>query len=152
MVNKIKTMKPIIFTLILFALVSCKESKKQENIDTENLYANTWVKEIKLDTDAKWQANSETNEGVQKMKNSIKEQKTNTLSEYHQLAQKLNNDKNYVIKNCTMKGDSHDNLHIWLLPLLAKINILSEVKTIKEALKIKESIKDHINKYEDYFE
>ncbi|WP_299054304.1 hypothetical protein [uncultured Polaribacter sp.] len=145
-------MKPIIFTLILFALVSCKESKKQENIDTENLYANTWVKEIKLDTDAKWQANSETNEGVQKMKNSIKEQKTNTLSEYHQLAQKLNNDKNYVIKNCTMKGDSHDNLHIWLLPLLAKINILSEVKTIKEALKIKESIKDHINKYEDYFE
>ena len=51
-----------------------------------------------------------------------------------------------------MKGDSHDNLHVWLLPLIAKIDALSEAKTIEDAAKLKQSIKENMNAYFDYFE
>ena len=145
-------MKPIILTIILLALVSCKENKKKEVLETNNVYSNSWVKEIELNNGDKWLANIETNEAVLKMQNSLKTLSTNTLTEYYELAEILNIDKNYVIKKCTMKGDSHDNLHIWLLPLIAKIDALSKVKTIDEAAKIKLSIEENINAYNTYFQ
>tara|TARA_R110002096_G_scaffold280740_2_gene474852 strand:+ start:2924 stop:3397 length:474 start_codon:yes stop_codon:yes gene_type:complete len=155
----------------LLALVSCKDNKNQEsktkmdtveesadvkeehhNDEASNVYENAWIKEIVMNNGAKWEANAETNEGVQKMQNSIKTQTTSTLYEYHKLAEQLNEDKNYVIKNCTMKGASHDNLHIWLLPLMAKIEALSESKTIEDAVKIKHSINENISAYKNYFQ
>ena len=66
-------MKPIFYVLMLFALVSCKQNKKQEAAEVNDLYSNSWTQEIKLDNGKKWQANSETNEGVLKMQNSIKD-------------------------------------------------------------------------------
>jgi hypothetical protein len=164
-------MKYLIFAMSLLALVSCKDNKKQESnteMDTVekpaevkeehhndeglNVYENAWTKEIVMNNGAKWEANAETNEGVQKMQNSIKTQTTSTLDEYHKLAEQLNEDKNYVVKNCTMKGASHDNLHIWLLPLMAKIEALSESKTVDDASKIKHNIEENINAYSGYFE
>lgn len=147
-------MKKTVFIILLIATVvtSCKNTEKEEVIDVNSLYSNAWVKEIELNDGNKWQANSETNEGILKMKNSIKTQSTNTLVEYFALVEQLNVDKNYVIKNCTMKGDSHDNLHVWLLPLIAKIDALSEAKTIEDAAKLKQSIKENMNAYFDYFE
>jgi hypothetical protein len=140
-------MKHAIFAISLLALVSCKDNKNQEKVintdaveathennneKASNLYANSWIKEIETNEDGKWEANAETNEVVQKMKNNIKTQITNTLDSYHKLAEQLNDDKNYVIKNCTMKGAPHDNLHVWLLPLIEKIEALSESKTVED--------------------
>jgi len=143
--------KIILLVSVITLFVSCKNTEKEEVVDVSGLYSNTWVKEIELNDGNKWQANSETNEGILKMQNSIKTQPTNTLVEYFALVEQLNVDKNYVIKNCTMKGDSHDNLHVWLLPLIAKIDALSEAKTIEDAAKLKQSIEENINGYADYF-
>lgn len=164
-------MKHLIITMSLLALVSCKDSKNQETItksdtveqpvevtneqhndEASNVYENTWKEEIIMNNDVKWQANAKTNVGVEKMQNSLKTQNTSTLEDYHKLAEQLNNDKNYVVKNCTMQGASHDNLHVWLLPLMAKIEALSETKTVEDAAKIKYSIEENINGYSDYFE
>ncbi len=162
-------MKQVIFAISLLALVGCKDTKQQEtktetieqpielineghNEDTSNVYANVWTNNIELDNGSKWPANPETKEGVQNMQNMIKAQTTKTLDDYYKLAEQLNNDKNYVIKNCTMKGASHDNLHIWLLPLIDKIETLSQAKTLEEASKLKYSIEGNLNAYNDYFE
>lgn len=160
-------MKHVIFSFALLALVSCKDTKKQEPVptteavetahehaheDVSTVYDNSWTQSIELDNGTKWQANAETNEGVQKMQNSITSQKINTLQEYHELANQLNEDKNYVVKNCTMEGPSHDNLHIWLLPLMEKIKALSEAETVEDASKLKHSIEENITKYNTYFQ
>ena len=163
-------MKHLIFTVLLL-LISCKDSKTKENntkIDSfeesveathedhddesSSVYANAWTNKIELNNGSKWQANAETNEGIQKMQNSIKTQTTSTLDAYYKLAEQLNDDKNYVIKNCTMKGASHDNLHVWLLPLIDKIEALSKAKTLGEASKLKQSIEENVTAYSNYFE
>ncbi|QHI36933.1 hypothetical protein IMCC3317_23030 [Kordia antarctica] len=161
-------MKYLIFTLSLLALIGCKDNTQQENkttaieesvnaateqnINEVSVYSNTWTEEIKMNNGAKWQANAETNEGVKNMQNSIKIQKTSTLKEYQKLAEQLNKDISYVIKKCSMKGDSHNNLHVWLLPLMEKIEALSEAKTVEEASKLKHSIEENINGYNTYFQ
>lgn len=160
-------MKYIIFTISLLVFVGCKDNENQKtktvkqaekpqkegiNQDTAKVYLNTWINEITLNDGNKWQANAATNEGVLKMKNSIKIHETNSLQEYYQLAKQLDSDKNFVIKNCTMKGASHENLHVWLLPLMAKIEALSKTKSIEVASKLKQSIAENINEYANYFE
>lgn len=151
----------IIILLVATAFASCKntENKKEKSITKEEVYDakndgldTSWMKEMQLNNDSKWEANIETTEGVKKMQEVLKVHPTNALEEYHDLVAKLNVHKNYIIKECTMEGDSHDYLHVWLLPLLAKLDALSEAKTIKEASKIKQSIEENINAYYTYFE
>ena len=158
--------------IIAFILSSCNNSKKvdqateqntqketeivsHENHEAnqeENVLNNNWMNEIQLNNDSQWTANIETNEGVQKMKDILKTQTTSTIADYHKLASELTVAKNYVIKECTMKGPSHDNLHVWLLPLMEKIDALEESNTIEDASKIKQSIIENVNAYDNYFE
>ena len=160
--------------MMAFIFTGCNNNKKAENtIDpssdqevkavsqddhdddhhlSDDGLSNNWTTEIEMNNGAKWEANPETNEGVQKMQNILKTQPTNTLEDYYKLAAQLNSDKNYLVQNCTMKGESHDNLHVWLLPLMAKIDALSETKSLEDASKIKHSIEENINEYTTYFQ
>ncbi len=113
--------KTILITGIIAAfLISCNEGKKEqkftETTDSSSLSTdekitaeipainNAWVTDIKLDDGKKWQANIETTEGVDNMLNSVKTSNLKTVEDYHNLASKLNKDKNFVVKKCTMKS------------------------------------------------
>jgi hypothetical protein len=166
-------MKKTILSLAILSalLVSCNETKhKHESTDTvettegvhehemEEMAAethsmnNAWVNEIKLDNGSKWEANLETTEGVDKMLNLVKTSDPKTVEDYHTLASKLNEDKNYVVKKCTMEGPSHDNLHVFLHPLIEKIEALGEVSTTDEGAKITASIEENLEGYYNYFQ
>lgn len=148
----------IILTSALF--ISCKNSEKQEDIipskevlqEQTDLLSTQWMNEIQLNNGSKWEANIETTEGVEKMQELLKTQSTTSIDDYHQLANQLNEVKNKVVKECTMKGASHDNLHIWLYPLIEKVSALSKTNEIDEASKIKESIIDNVSAYKTYFQ
>lgn len=154
-------MKKSIFIILLIVTVSCKNSDKQEEVKnpsgTVNEKAETGLStqlmdEIQLNNGSKWEANIETTEGVEKMQELLKTQTTSSIIEYHLLASKLNDVKNELVKECTMKGASHDNLHLWLYPLIEKINTLSNVDKLNEAAKIKQSVEDNLNNYSTYFQ
>ncbi|WP_417620121.1 hypothetical protein [Oceanihabitans sediminis] len=162
-------MKHLILTFSLLAIVSCKDNKQQDTktetvehaTETHNehheheassVYANAWTNDILLNNGSKWQADKTTNEGVQKIQNTINTHTASTLEEFHKLAQQLNDKKNYVVKNCSMEGPSHDNLHVWLHPLIEKINALLKVETVEDASRLEKSIKENVNAYSTYFQ
>lgn len=163
-------MKHLIFTIGLLALVSCKDHNTQEAATPSeavehqdeavhehhqqgdpNVYTNAWKDDMDMDNGDKWQSDLTTNEGVKKLQLSYNAQTTTTLEEYHKLAAQLNEDKNYLVKNCTMQGPAHDNLHTWLHPLIEKIAALADAETVEDASKIKSTIDENINAYYDYF-
>ncbi len=164
--------KPILITALISALlISCNETKhKEESTDTvettEGIHEhqmekiatenhamnNAWTDEIKLDNGYKWQANPETTEGVDKMLSLVKSSDPKTVEDYHSLASKLNEDKNFVVKKCTMEGPSHDNLHIFLHPLIEKIEALNKVSTKDEGAQVTKSIKENLDGYYNYFQ
>lgn len=166
-------MKKIILTTAIISalLIGCNETKpKSENTDivetTEGTHEhemeeiaaethtmnNAWVNEIKLDNGSKWEANVETTEGVDKMLKIVKTNETKTVEDYHNLASKLNEVKNFVVKECTMKGPSHDNLHVFLHPLIEKIEALGKTSTTREGAEITASIKENLDGYYTYFQ
>ena len=157
-------MKNSVMILLLLAttvMSSCRNSVKQEKHETPeeavqteetDILSTAWMDDMQLDEGAKWKANIETTEGVVKMQRLINTHSTVAIEDYHELAGKLNEVKNKLVKECTMKGPSHDNLHIWLYPLVEKIGALSEVNTLAEAAEIKQSIADNLNSYTNYFQ
>ncbi len=165
-------MKRIILTTAIISalLISCNETNhKHENSDivetTEGVHEhemeempaethslnNAWVNDIKLDNGSKWEANLETTEGVDKMLGLLKSTNTKTVEDYHSLASKLNDNKNVVVKKCTMEGPSHDNLHVFLHPLIEKIEALGKVATVEEGSQVTASIKENLDGYYTYF-
>lgn len=163
-------MKHLIFTIGLLALVSCKDNKNPETIthtdeienrdahlnehhveSAANVYDNSWTKEIEMDNGEKWQSDLPTNEGVKKLQHTINAQTTSTLADYHKLAKSLGDDITFVIKNCTMQGPAHDNLHVWLHPLIEKNAALTQAETVEDASRLKSAIDENINAYYDYF-
>ncbi|MFD2552237.1 hypothetical protein ACFSQP_10455 [Bizionia sediminis] len=159
-------MNKIIIVLIAVSLLftGCKDLPKESTTVKNNkvehtehqrendLVGNHWMQEIKLNNGVKWTANPETNEGVVRMQSVLTTSNLKDLNDYHTIAGALNKEKNYVIKECTMKGPSHDNLHVWLLPLIEKIDALKEANTLAEAQHIYKSIEQNVNAYDDYFE
>ncbi len=166
-------MKKTILTVAILSalLIGCNENKNKENSEaietTEAVHEhgtstplsnqegialnNSWVDEIQLDNGNKWEANLETTEGVDKMENLIKSSEKETVEDYHHLASELNDVKNFVVKECTMKGPSHDNLHVFLHPLIEKIDALGKVSTVEEGHLLTESITENLKGYYDYF-
>ncbi len=165
-------MKKIILTsLILSALmIGCKDNKTKSNNTSEStklpnhteettkesekqatIYDNAWINEIKLNSGNKWEANLETSQGVENMLKLVASSNPNSIEDYHNLAAELNEQKNYIVKKCTMKGPSHDNLHVFLHPLIEKIAALGKISSIEEGAKITAGIKENLQGYYDYF-
>ncbi|MBD0850134.1 hypothetical protein [Maribacter arenosus] len=157
----------VIMAAILSLVISCKETNKEnpaeektkvETIDYESHSTmfhepnETWVNEIMLNNGLKWSANTETTDGVREMLILIEDNKTTTTVDYKNLGVALNNVKNMVVKECTMKGASHDNLHVWLHPLIDKIALLQKVENPEEGSQLTSSIQEHLEAYYDYFE
>lgn len=166
-------MKKTILTAAILSvfLIGCKDNKStnsETSVETEMVHEheaeaghdghhdgmalnNDWINEIQLDNGSKWDANLETTQGVETMLKELESSNPETVADYHQLASKLNDEKNTVIKECTMVGPSHDNLHVFLHPLIDKIAALDKVTSVEEGSEITESIKENLDAYYDYF-
>ncbi|HLW32050.1 MAG TPA: hypothetical protein VKX40_07295 [Aequorivita sp.] len=166
-------MKKTILTAAILSvfLIGCKDNKStnsETSVETEMVHEheaeadhdgdhdgmalnNAWVNEIQLDNGSKWDANLETTQGVETMLQELETSNPETVADYHQLASKLNDEKNTVVKKCTMVGPSHDNLHVFLHPLIDKIAALGKVTSVDEGSEITVSIKENLDAYYDYF-
>ena len=154
--------KAAILGLVLsISLMGCKETQKEEKTITEQTAVEhkedsheeqtNWMSQIQLDNGSKWKANTETTTGIQAMASRIDEDESNSIKHYKKLASDLNDLKNTIIKECTMEGKSHDNLHIFLIPLVDKIAALGEVNSVHEGAEITREIREHLEVYYNYF-
>jgi len=151
----------ILGLVLLISLLGCKEAQKEETIITEQTAVehkedshgdqNNWMSQIQLDKESKWKANIETTEGIQAMSSRIAEDESNIIKHYKKLASDLNDLKNNVIRECTMEGEPHDNLHVFLVPLADKIEALGEVNSVHEGAVITRDIREHLEVYYNYF-
>ena len=160
--KKIKMKKTAILGLVLLiSLLGCKETQKEETTITEQAAVeqkedshgdqNNWMSQIQQDNGSKWKANIETTEGILAMSSRIAEDESISIKHYQKLASDLNDLKNNIIKECTMEGESHDNLHVFLVPLVDKIEALGEVNSVHEGAVITKDIKEHLEVYYNYF-
>lgn len=138
-------------------IISCNETAKEkaassaekEQIPSEQLSG--WKLDIELNDGSTWQANKETSEGIENMSSLLDSSAPASLEDYRSLGQKLDSEMQLLINRCTMKGPAHNNLHIYLQPLMGKIGELQEVNSSEKAELLIAEIRKHLEAYHKYF-
>ena len=148
-------MKRQILTLLIGTLfiISCKkEAQKSEANTTETQEVSLLdTLTLKLNSGEKWNVNNETHVGITKMDSLIKVFKSNKTCDYLALGESLSKQTSFVIKNCSMKGESHDQLHVVLVPMLDEISILRESENKKDLEQAFQKLESLIANYFKHF-
>jgi len=107
---------------------------------------------IRLNDGQKWKVNAEMTPHIDRGNEILDQFMANKGSDYHKLAEDLKTQNQQLIKSCTMKGQSHDELHKWLHPHMALIEKLQHAKNPGDAAEIVGDIKQSFTTYKNYFE
>jgi Haem-binding domain len=108
---------------------------------------------LSLNNGKRWIANTETTEGIERMRTIIIEDvDEGRISHYVAMGQRLNIEMKTVFEKCTMKGEAHEQLHTYLLPMVKKFRYLEEVEEESDALIMQKDILTDLNNYANFFE
>ena len=144
--------KYAIIILCLVVVFSCKNESKKENDERIEIQEILLIdnEQLKLNNGEKWIANNETHEGVKNMDSIIKAFKSVKNKDYGLLGGTLSLQTNYIIEQCDMKGEPHDQLHVVLVPMLDEIAVLKDADNNKSKLAL-ENLEGLIKIYFNHF-
>lgn len=148
--------KIIIIGLSGLLLWSCNNDSKTEKAETQtethaahNDDQNSAVPE--LNNGEKWVVNDEMKpfvlNGSELVNTYIQEGRT----DFKSLAAQLKDQNDQLIKSCTMKGKSHDELHKWLNPHLEMVKALEAQTDAAKANEIVLQLQNSYQQYHQYF-
>ncbi|WP_442787177.1 hypothetical protein [Flavobacterium suncheonense] len=144
--------REILLGLLFLSLAACRKNanapeKTEETATTETAAKPVHeAKEVTLDNGQLWIANPETTEGIKNMQKIISERQQETTGS--DLKAALENEFQMIFEKCTMKGEAHNQLHNYLLPLKMKLNQLdgtNDEEVISE-------IDTYLKEYSNYFQ
>jgi hypothetical protein len=150
-----KTSLKVLNVLFVAALmVSCGDgnSKSDHHDDNSHTSAHSGTTEegLQLNDGKKWEMDDHTRLTFGKMVSSFMNADHQSMS--GEGLKKAGSDlQGYVaelIKGCTMTGEAHDQLHVYLMGYIPAVDALSESGRLKDAGKVKH----YLEIYDDYFE
>ncbi len=109
------------------------------------------VKGLVLNNGEKWEANAETHEGMGKIRLIIKAFEPTTVAEFQAMGSDCDKQTSYIINNCSMTGEAHNQLHFVLHPILDDIDGLSKAETVEDGAKAYASLTKNISDYFKFF-
>lgn len=149
-----KLLISILMSVFLFG-IGCKEKQTEEHQhddQTKTISAERYEENkssaVQLDDSKKWVANPETTQGIQAMITLADAYLANPTSDAKALKESIMSTFTGILRKCTMKGESHDQLHNYLLPLKEKLETLESSGDVQTV----ESIKSYLQTYKNYFE
>ena len=107
---------------------------------------------LELDNGEKWVANTETTAGIERMLAIITQEiEEGRISHYAAMGGGLNLEMKTIFNECTMEGEAHEMLHLYLIPMVKMFRNLEEVEAEDEALILQKDILKYLNNYNEYF-
>lgn len=152
-------MNKIILTLTIgsFLLYGCGNSTSEQSnnngeLATQQQHQHDDEQTISLNNGEKWFVNEEMKPFILEAENILTEYINNNSTDYKTLAVQLKKKNSGLIKNCTMKGESHDELHNWLHPHIDLIKKLEQEEDAGNAPSIVKELVKSFETYHQYFQ
>ena len=156
--KQFKLLLPVV--LLVFVACNNQESKKEgshdnhqqsemkdEQMDNKGEHEETAAK-VQLDNGKKWKANPETIKGINNMSSLVQNGITGKV-EVEKLYDSLQVEFKTIFAKCTMKGESHNQLHNFLIPIKGQLEKLKAESKDAEILK---EMQGYLLTFENYFE
>lgn len=146
--------------LLVFVACNNQESKKEENHDNHQRaemkdeqkdnkeeHEETAGK-VQLDNGKKWKANAETITGISNM-SSLVQNGIDGKMDAAKLVDSLQVEFKTIFDKCTMTGESHNQLHNYLIPIKGQMEQLKAGSNNAETLK---EMQEYLLTFKNYFE
>jgi len=144
----------IVAIAIVGGVSSCgtTEKKVEEKKEAESTHDVEAVDVLSLDNGKKWTVNEETHQGMSQIKVILENMDPLTLDDFNLMGDKCDEQTSFIISNCSMTGEAHNQLHHVLHPILDDISALQKSTELEEASAAMASLENNINDYFAYFE
>lgn len=156
--KKLKFLLPV----ALLVLVACNSQEEEKEVNHENHQKAEMKDEqkddkeeheetagkVQLDNGKKWKANAETITGINNMSSLVQNGIAGKI-EAVKLYDSLQVEFKTIFDKCTMTGESHNQLHNYLIPLKDE---LEKLKIGKNATETLEEIQEYLLTFKNYFE
>ncbi|MDH5399288.1 MAG: hypothetical protein OEX02_14150 [Cyclobacteriaceae bacterium] len=129
-----------------------EHSKTEPTTEPTTEHSHDEDSSLSLDHGKLWSANPETTTGIHnmiKLMNSFSDHES--IEAHHTLKDSLNVEFGLIIKNCTMKGKPHDQLHLYLVPMKDLFEGLGS-SDINVCTTSYDKLSKHLAEYSTYFE
>ncbi|MCZ4409707.1 hypothetical protein O3Q51_12865 [Cryomorphaceae bacterium 1068] len=137
----------LLISAALLLLASCTEPSKEVEQEIEvTEVEKPAAPEVQLNNGERWVANQATVDGIKNLSVMVS-QFDPSVQSYDTLQSNLRDEFGLIFKNCTMKGEAHEQLHNYLLPLMELFGKL----TLEEKEDTLEEIKKHLARFDTYF-
>lgn len=107
---------------------------------------------IKLNHGEKWSVNPEMSPYILESETILNNYTETKSNNYKQLAEQLTDKNSGLVNSCTMKGESHDELHKWLHPHMELIESLSNAENSETAQALILELQKSFETYHKYFQ
>lgn len=144
-----------VFSLLLYSCGNSTNDKSNNQTEVAEHNANHHDEEsevLQLNSGEKWLVNEEMKPFMLESQDILKQYTASQFTEYQSLAIQLKEKNSGLIKSCTMKGESHDELHKWLYPHIELIESLSKAESTEQANKIITDLQTSFTTYNQYFQ
>lgn len=152
--NKI-TLSLTAFSFFLFSCGNTSNEKSKEQTETathEEHHHEGETETIELNNGEKWKVDANMLLHIRNMESDVSTFSQNKQKSYKTFAEKLQTNIDLLTSNCTMTGQTHDELHKWLLPYIDLVKELSEAKGETEVAKKFENIQISFTTFNQYFQ
>ncbi|MCC7466021.1 MAG: hypothetical protein IT261_07120 [Saprospiraceae bacterium] len=114
-------------------------------------HSNQGTADLRLNNGEKWEVNAEMTPHIQQANQILSDYVAQNGTDYKKLAADLKAQNDQLIKSCTMKGESHDELHKWLHPHMGLVEKLDEAADAREAQAVVAQLEQSFKIYQQYF-
>lgn len=153
---KVSTLLLIIIPVFLFSSCNNANEGNTEKVESisqeETAHQHGDDETLRLNNGKKWVVVKEMLVYIDYMKSDINKFEGTTVEDYKNLATDLLINVDLLTANCTMKGDAHDQLHLWLLPFIDYVNEFAAAENIEDSKTALHEVKTSFELYEQYFE
>lgn len=145
----------LLIVLFLSAvLAGCGHGHTDKHNDGDHTHAKEQQQQagLMLDHGKKWQINEEMRPYLQASEQLLQDYEQEGSGDYHALAAGLKENNNQLIASCTMKGESHEQLHVWLYPHLELVKRLETAQNNEEAEPVIRELYASFETFTEHFE
>ena len=142
----------VVSALLMACNSSAEEADNHTTAPEEQEHHDAGVEGLMLNHGARWVANPETTAGISSMQQAIQDStQAESPAGCAQLAARLTASFDGIIRQCTMTGEAHEQLHHYILPLKRDIATLSTAEGTDCAEQVVK-MATYLSTYADYFE
>ena len=159
-----KKLSHFLLITVFSSWMACNQAEKNESEDHHMEHASEEVHHeghdhessdaLMLDKGKKWMVDDPTRMHVSNMEKAIQDPAIEKadMQFYQSLAGFLKENIGKLTADCSMTGQSHDELHKWLYPFIESTKEFSEAKNTEQASASLTKLKQSLAKFHEFFE